>query len=118
MTWVVTEGWSSRFLFSEIEGIVSATEVGHLDFGAPGESVKVVVHSCLTLFDPMDCSPPGSSVHGILQVRILEWVAIPFSGYLPNPGIKPRSPALQADSLLSEPPGKPVGVGGYLVGSQ
>ena len=38
-----------------------------------------VTQSCLTLSDPMDCSPPGSSVHGILQARILEWVAIPFS---------------------------------------
>ena len=37
-----------------------------------------VAQSCLTLFDPMDCSPPGSSVHGILQARILEWVAISF----------------------------------------
>ena len=35
--------------------------------------------SCLTLWDPMDCSPPGSSVHGILQARILEWVAMPPS---------------------------------------
>ena len=35
--------------------------------------------SCWTLCDPMDCSPPGSSVHGILQARILEWVAMPFS---------------------------------------
>ena len=35
--------------------------------------------SCLTLWDPMDCSPPGSSVHGILQARILEWVAVPSS---------------------------------------
>ena len=51
----------------------------------------------------MDCSPPGSSIHGILQARILEWVAIPFSSDLPDPGIKPRSLALQADSLLSEP---------------
>ena len=34
---------------------------------------------CLTLCNPLDCSPPGSSVHGILQARILEWVAIPFS---------------------------------------
>ena len=50
-------------------------------------------------------SPPGSSVHGILQARILEWVAIPFSGDLPNPGIEPGSPALQANSLLSESPG-------------
>ena len=41
--------------------------------------VKVLVAQlCLTLFDLMDCNPPGSSVHGILQARILEWVAIPF----------------------------------------
>ena len=39
----------------------------------------LVAQSCLTLFDPVDCSPPGSSVHWILQARILEWVAIPFS---------------------------------------
>ena len=55
----------------------------------------------------MDCSLPGSSVHGILQARLLKWVAIPFLGYLPNPGIESRSPSLQADSLQSEPPGKP-----------
>ena len=43
-------------------------------------TLKVLVaQSCPTLCDPMDCSPPGSSVHGILQARILEWVAIPFS---------------------------------------
>ena len=41
--------------------------------------LKVLARSCLTLCDPMDCSPPGSSVHGILQAGILEWVAIPFS---------------------------------------
>ena len=39
----------------------------------------LVAQSCPTVCDPMDCSPPGSSVHGILQARILEWVAIPFS---------------------------------------
>ena len=54
----------------------------------------------------MDCSLPGSSVHGILQARILEWVAISFSRDLPDPGIEPGSPALQADALLSEAPGK------------
>jgi len=43
------------------------------------ESESEVAQSCPTLFNPMDCSPPGSSVHGILQARILEWVAIPFS---------------------------------------
>ena len=64
--------------------------------------VKVLVtQSCLTLCNPMDYSPPGFSVHGILQARILEWVAFP------SPGIEPMSLTLQADSLLSEPPGKP-----------
>ena len=44
------------------------------------EQLKVLVtQSCSALWDPMDCNPPGSSVHGILQARILEWVAIPFS---------------------------------------
>ena len=55
--------------------------------------------------DSLDCSPPGSSVHDILQARILEWVAFPFSKDLPDPVIEPGSPALQADSLPSEPPG-------------
>ena len=65
--------------------------------------VCLVTQSCLTLCNPMDCSPPGSSVHGILQARILERVAISFSGDLPDPEIEPRSPALQADFLPSEP---------------
>ena len=47
------------------------------------------------------------TVHGILQVKILEWVAFPFSRDLPNSGIKPRSPSLQ-DSLPAEPQGKPL----------
>ena len=62
-------------------------------------------YSCLE--NPMDCSLPGSSIHGIFQARILEWVAISSPGDLPNPGIEPRSPSLQADTLPSEPPGKP-----------
>ena len=59
----------------------------------------LVIQSCQTLCDRMDCSQPGSSVHGISQARILEWVAFPPPGDLPNSGIKPRSYALQADSL-------------------
>ena len=66
-----------------------------------------VIQSCLTLCDPMDCSLPGSSLRGILQARVLEWVAISSPGDLPNPGIEPGSPAFQADALTSEPPGKP-----------
>ena len=77
----------------------------------PFSGPQLVVQSCLTLCDPMDCSPPGSSVHGILQARTLEWVACPPPGDLPDPGIKPRSSALQADSLPAEPPGKPKNTG-------
>ena len=77
-----------------------------LIFPSPRDTcVHEVAQLCLTLCNPMDCSPPGSSVHGILQARILEWVAIPSPGDLPSPGIKPGHPALQADSLPSEPPG-------------
>ena len=60
---------------------------------------------------PHRLQPPGASVHGILQGRILEWVACPPPGDLPYPVIKPRSPALQADSSPSEPPGKPKNPG-------
>ena len=111
----------------------------------------LVTQSCLTLWDPMDCSPPGSSVQGDSPSRntavgchvflpmisptqesnpglphcrqilyrlshqgspwILEWVAYPFPEDLPDPGIGPRSPTLQADSLLSEPAEKPMNTG-------
>ena len=63
--------------------------------------------SCPILCNPVDCNLPGSSVRGILQARILEWVAFPSPGDLPKPGIKPGCPTVQADSLLSEPPESP-----------
>ena len=68
----------------------------------------LVAKSCPTLCDPIDYSQSGSSVHGIFQAR--NWSGLPFPspGDLPNPGIEPRSPALQADALPSEPPGKPI----------
>ena len=117
------------------------------------KSESEVAQSCPTLSDPMDCSLSGSSVHGVLQARVLEWGAIAFykkklsspypqcvyllvavmstpvrplcpwdsprqeywsglpcpsPGDLPNPGTELRSPALQADSLISEPQGKPL----------
>ena len=68
-----------------------------------------VAQSC-ELLGPLDCSPPGSSVHGILQARTLEWAAILFSrgsfrpGDLSDPGIESGSPALQVDSLPTESP--------------
>ena len=67
-------------------------------FNKQSETVKVT-QLCPTLCDPMDSSLQGSSVHGILRARTLEWVAI----YPSYPGSEPRSPALQADSLPSEP---------------
>ena len=62
---------------------------------------------CPTFYDPMDHSPPGSSVHGIFQARILEWVAMPSSG---KPNIKPAaltSLVLAGGIFTTEPPGKP-----------
>ena len=53
----------------------------------------------------MDCSPPGSSVHGIIQARILEWVPLPSPGDPSDPGIEPGSPALKVYFLSSEVPG-------------
>ena len=72
---------------------------------------SVLLPSSPTLCDPINCSPPGSSVHGILQAGILEWVAIPFSRGSSDPGIEPASllyPAL-ADRFFTtsatwEPP--------------
>ena len=54
-----------------------------------------VFQLCPTFCGPVDCSPLGSSIHGILWARILECGAIPTPEALPNPGIQPRSPALQ-----------------------
>ena len=61
-----------------------------------------VTQSCPTLCDPMDYT-----VHGILQTRILEWVAYPFPRGSPDQGIETGSPASQADSLPTELSGKP-----------
>ena len=61
----------------------------------------LVTPSPLTLCDPMDYSPPGFSVHGILLTRILMWVAFPSPGDLPNPGTELESIELQVDSLPS-----------------
>ena len=62
-----------------------------------------LLQSCQTLCNHMDCSPPASSVHGmILQARILDWLPCPSPGDLPNPGIKPTSltsPALAGKSF-------------------
>ena len=68
--------------------------------------MKSESQSCPTLCDPIDYA-----VHGVLQARILEWVAFPSPGDLPNPGIEPRSPASQVGSLPAEAQGKPKNTG-------
>ena len=87
--------WSHPTWWSELEGL--------LLLGLHDSHVTLkVAQSCPTLCDPMDCSPPSSSVHGILQARILEWAAKSFSRGI----FLTRSLALQADTWPSEPPGK------------
>ena len=69
-------------------------------------AVAKSLQSCPTLCNSMDCSPAGFSVHGILQVRILEWVVMPFSRGSHQPRDGTQSPTLQIDFLPSEPPEK------------
>ena len=70
---------------------------------------------CLTLCDPMDCGPQGSSIHGIFQARVQEWVAFSSPGDLPDPELESRSLTLQADALPSEPRGKNVEIQNHYV---
>ena len=94
LLWTVTCSFPGRFTFTE-KNVYFALIVC--------ESESEVTQSCLTLCDPMDGSLPGSSVHGISQARMLEWVAPSFSReFSLTQDLNPRSPALQADSLPTE----------------
>ena len=90
----------SRVMESDLAAIQSTNLSG-------GGGGGLVAKSCLTSCDPMDYSPPVSSVHGISQASILEWVAISFFRNLPNPGIKPASPASAGRFFTTEPQGSP-----------
>ena len=71
-----------------------------------GGGCCLVAQLCSTLCDPMDYSPPGSSVHGFLQARILEWLAISYSRDLPDLRVKPtslESPALATTGANIKP---------------
>ena len=74
----------------------------------------LVVQLCPTLFDSIDCSPPGSFVHRILQARILSELSFPSPGDLPDSRMEPGPPALQADSLLSETAGSCIHMYTYI----
>ena len=67
----------------------------------------LVAKVCLILCDPRDCNPPGFSVHGISQARILDGLPFPFPGDTPDPGVEPASPALAGGFFTTEPSGKP-----------
>ena len=71
----------------------------------------IVTQSCLTLCGHMDCSPPGSSVHGILQARTLEWVAIPSSRGYSQPKDRTWVSFIANRLFTAEPPGKPKNPG-------
>ena len=108
-------GWASSSRTVKPVGVIfiilfsPSTEVLPCSWSVTNQAgVCVLSQSHSTLCNPKDRSPPGSSIHGILQARILEWVAVSPPGDLPDPGMEPRSPALQADSLPPEPPGKPL----------
>ena len=68
----------------------------------------LVAQLCLTLCNPIDCSQPDSSVHGFPRQEYLSGLPFYSSVDLPDPEIEPTPPALQADTLPSEPPGKPI----------
>ena len=117
-------------LFSHVQLCATPQAAGHQapqSLGSPGKNTEVGCHfllqcmkvktesevaqSCRTPRDPMDCSPPGSSIHGIFQARVLKWVAIAFSRLLssmwnlPRPRISYVSPTLASGFLTTEPPG-------------
>ena len=99
---IPTQGSNPCFLYWQADFLPPS----HLGAHTVLMKVKVsITQSCPTLCNPMDCSPPGSSLHGIPQTRILEWVAIHFSRGSSGPGIEPGSSTLQVDSLPSEPQG-------------
>ena len=90
--------------FQTVECSLWSTDMwGALGSGSRCMHARVCAQSLLPVvsnsYHPMDCSPPGSSVHGISQARILERVAMSFSSDIPNPGIEPESPAWQANCL-------------------
>ena len=96
-----SEGFSSLLLHHTLKA--SVLQCSAFFMVQLSQLCVLVAQLCPILRNPTACSPPGSSVHGISQARILEWIAISFSKGYPGP----RSPELEADSLLIEPPGKP-----------
>ena len=115
--WQHGEGWSA--LLAQVKRIpliksqflltTSGNLPGFPQTGSGTSPLCVLSHfSRVRLCNPMDCSPPGFSVQGIFQARILEQVAISFSRGSSSPKIEPASPTLASGFFTTEPPGKPT----------
>ena len=104
------------FLYKLSYLIYYLTQLFHLLWNliSPSWSRREVAQSCPTLCDPMDCSPPGSSIMEFSRQEYWSMLPFPSPGDLPNPGIEPESLALPADALLSEPPGNLIFISPYL----
>ena len=97
-------------MVSEGQGVVQdKSEIKQEKGLAEGLVPSVQFVSPVRLFcDPLDCSPPGSSVHGIFQERVLEQVAFPSPVDIPNPGVELGSPALAGGFFTTKTSGKPM----------
>ena len=93
---------------SHISHLTSKVTLGVETSDVTCYSVVLVAKSCLALLDPMDCSRQAPLSMGFPRQEYWSGLPFPLPGDLPDPGIKPRSSALQADTLPSEPPGKPL----------
>ena len=93
---------------SVVQVPITQSDTTGINNGGAHSKVKVLVTVLSNLCNPMDCSPQGSSVHGIIQASVLEWVAIPFSRGSFPPRNQTQVSCITADFLLSEPPGKPI----------
>ena len=101
---IITNLW--QIYFFQLTHITSMTEI----LGVYVCVCVKVIQSCPILCDPLVCNFPGSSDHEILQAKYWSGLPFPSPGALPNPWIKPRSPALHADSLPSESPGSSMDI--------
>ena len=102
--WVPIHLWLIALKIAFISMVIFSHNLEILSLSQLSE-VSEVAQSCLTLCNPMDCRLPGSSIHGIFQSRILEWVAISFSRGS-SQGSNPGLLHYRADTLQSEPTGK------------
>ena len=113
--WGGGEGWVLQFDSYQRTGSskqdLIPESLGTVDEQFEEEVAVLVAQLCPTVCNPVDCSPPGSSVHGILQERMLKWVAISFSRGSSQPMVQTSTSCLAGRFLTTVPPGKVRGAG-------